>query len=139
MLEFVLHATRSVCLVCKCQKSLPYKRRITSVYLPIWFKICSNDPGLGPIHTGRGMRCTCKLEHFSFDVACLQCGHPHLHQQVPFACVASCVDWAVKCTATFELLSGTKRCVFSGGGGNYRTLQRVTPLLSWFGLGFLSS
>ena len=25
---------------------------------------------------------------FSFDVACVQCGHPHLHQQVPFARVA---------------------------------------------------
>ena len=28
------------------------------------------------------------LEHFSFDVACLQCGCLHSHQQVPFACVA---------------------------------------------------
>ncbi len=37
---------------------------------------------------------------FSFDVACVQCGHPHSQQQVPFARVAlrvahpaSCVDW----------------------------------------------
>ena len=44
----------------------------------------------------------CKLERFSFDVACMQCGHPHSHQQVPFACVmlhvafhVSCVDWAL--------------------------------------------
>ncbi len=36
-----------------------------------------------------------KLEHFSFDVACVQCGYPHSHQQVQFARVAlriaSCV------------------------------------------------
>ena len=30
----------------------------------------------------------CKFERFSFDVACMQCGHPHSHQQVPFACIA---------------------------------------------------
>ena len=29
-----------------------------------------------------------KFECKSFDVACVQCGHPHSHQQVPFACVA---------------------------------------------------
>ncbi len=34
------------------------------------------------------MRRTCKFECFSFDVACVQCGHPHSHQQFPFACVA---------------------------------------------------
>ena len=28
-----------------------------------------------------------KFKHFPFDVACVQCGHPHSHQQVPFACV----------------------------------------------------
>ncbi len=44
-----------------------------------------------------------KFEHFSFDVACVQCGHPHSHQQVPFACIAlhvasvSCVDMAFVC------------------------------------------
>ncbi len=54
----------------------------------------------GPIHTGRGTARVHKLERFSFDVACLQCGHPYSHQQVPFACIAlcvapaSCVDWA---------------------------------------------
>ena len=26
-----------------------------------------------------------KLQCFSFDVACMQCGHPYSHQQVPFA------------------------------------------------------
>ncbi len=26
--------------------------------------------------------------HKSFDVACVQCGHPHSHQQIPFACGA---------------------------------------------------
>ncbi len=53
---------------------------------------------LGPVHTGCGMRRLHKLDCFSFDVACMQCGHPHSCQQVPFACIAlccaSCVDWA---------------------------------------------
>ena len=40
---------------------------------------------LGPIHTGPGTRRVHKFQHFSFDVACVQCGHPHSHQQVPFA------------------------------------------------------
>ncbi len=31
---------------------------------------------------------TRKLDRFSFDVACVQCGYSHSHQQVPFACVA---------------------------------------------------
>ena len=30
----------------------------------------------------------CKLECKSFDVACVQCGHPHSHQLVPFVCIA---------------------------------------------------
>ncbi len=51
----------------------------------------------GPIHTGRGTRCARKLERFSFDVACMQCGHPHSHQQVPFACVALCIASHVLC------------------------------------------
>ncbi len=28
-----------------------------------------------------------KFERKSFDVACVQCGYSHSHQQVPFACV----------------------------------------------------
>ncbi len=43
------------------------------------------------------MRRARKLEHFSFDIACVQCGHPHSHQQVPFACVALCVASRVLC------------------------------------------
>ncbi len=31
---------------------------------------------------------TDQFECKSFDAACEQCGHPHSHQQVPFACVA---------------------------------------------------
>ncbi len=46
----------------------------------------------GPIHTGRGTRCAHKLERFSFDVACVHCGHPHSHQQVPFARVTLMPD-----------------------------------------------
>ena len=42
----------------------------------------------GAIHTGRGTRRARKFECFSFDVACVQCGH-HSHQQVLLACVAS--------------------------------------------------
>ncbi len=37
------------------------------------------DSGL--IHTGRGARRARKFERFSFDIACVQCGH-------------TCVDWA---------------------------------------------
>ena len=28
-----------------------------------------------------------QIRSFSFDVACVQCGHPHSHQQAPFACI----------------------------------------------------
>ena len=31
---------------------------------------------------------TCKFQRKSFDVACVQCGHSHSHEQVPFAYVA---------------------------------------------------
>ena len=51
----------------------------------------------GPIHTGRGTRRARKLECFSFDVACVQCRHPHLHQEVPFARVALHVASRVLC------------------------------------------
>ena len=36
----------------------------------------------------------CKFEHFSFDVACMQCEHSHSYTQVPFLlhCIA-CAVW----------------------------------------------
>ena len=43
------------------------------------------------------MRIQSKFECFSFVVACVQCGHPHSHQQVPFACVALHVVSRVLC------------------------------------------
>ena len=51
----------------------------------------------GPIHTGCGTGHVYKLECFSFDVACVWCGHPHSHQQVPFAWVALRVASRVLC------------------------------------------
>ena len=38
-----------------------------------------------------------KFEHFSFDVACMQCGHPYSYQQVPFVCFALRVTSRVLC------------------------------------------
>ncbi len=51
----------------------------------------------GPIHTGHRKRHVGKLEHFPFDVAWVQCGHPHSHQQVPFPCIALRVASCVLC------------------------------------------
>ncbi len=56
----------------------------------------------GPIHTGRD---ACKLEYFSFDVACVQCGHPHSHRQVPFACIALRVASHVLCGLGLKVLA----------------------------------
>ncbi len=53
--------------------------------------------GCRPIHTGRGTPHAHKLEHFSFDVASVQCGHPHSHRQVPFARVVLCFASRVLC------------------------------------------
>ena len=53
-----------------------------------------------------------KFQHFSFDVACMQCmqcGHPHSHQQVPFACVALGVASRVLCGLDQKLGSFTDR------------------------------
>ena len=41
------------------------------------------EPASGTIHTR-----ACQFARKSFDVACMQCGHPHSPQQVPFPCVA---------------------------------------------------
>ncbi len=43
------------------------------------------------------MQCVRKFECFFFDVASVQCGHPHSHQQVPFACIALRVASRVLC------------------------------------------
>ncbi len=62
----------------KTNKNKLYLQRMSAS----WRKILL----LGPIHTGRiPERRARKFERFSFDVACLQCGHSHSHQQVPFA------------------------------------------------------
>ena len=48
------------------------------------------------------MQCARKFECFSFDVACMQCGHPihinrsHLLASPCASCPASCVDWALR-------------------------------------------
>ena len=61
----------------------------------------TKQDSLSPINTGRRTRHAHKFERFSFDVTCMQCGHSHSHQQVPFACVplvshpVFCVDWAL--------------------------------------------
>ena len=68
-----------------------YPRRCENI---LGFKICvehsriaglTNVKFLGPIHTGRRTRRARKFECFFFNVVCIQCGHPHSHQQVPFA------------------------------------------------------
>ncbi len=56
-------------------------------------------------HRTQGVR---KLECFSFDVACMQCGHPHLHEQVPFARIPLRVASRVLC-----VLGLTSRCTIS--------------------------
>ncbi len=42
---------------------------------------------MGNIRTPHWTRAP-KFERKSFDVACMQCGYSHSHQQVPFTCVA---------------------------------------------------
>ncbi len=59
----------------------------------------SDNSGLGlnvdeNPHWTQAHKFVCK----SFDVACIQCEHSHLQQQVPFACVCACasgVDWVL--------------------------------------------
>ena len=53
--------------------------------------------GQGPMYIWRATRRAHKLECFSFDVAWVQCGHPHSHQQAPFACVVLRVASRVLC------------------------------------------
>ena len=52
-------------------------------------------PRPNPHRTRDATRANWKV--FSFDVACLQCGHPHSHQQVPFAFVALRIASRVLC------------------------------------------
>ena len=44
-----------------------------------------------------------QIKRFSFDIACVQCGHPHSLQQVPFACVALRVASCVLCGLGLKL------------------------------------
>ncbi len=68
------------------------KKRISPKSAKRRLILCAQQPQ----HKGRianeaqscGTRRLCKFECFSFDVAYMQCGHPHSHQQVPFACIA---------------------------------------------------
>ncbi len=57
----------------------------------------SQPPPLGLIHTGRRTWRARKLEHKSFDVACVQYEHSCWQQQVPFACVALCLALRIPC------------------------------------------
>ncbi len=62
------------------------------------------------------MRRTHKLEHFSFDVACVQCGHPHSHQQAPFACVALHVASRILCGLGLKVNKTDEVPHIDGGG-----------------------
>ena len=73
----------------------------------------------GPIHTGHGTRRARKFEHFSFDVACLQCGHSHSHQQVPFACVALHVPSCILCGLGHRLGNSSVRFLERPGVRRY--------------------
>ncbi len=93
----------------------------TNVFNEILLALCLPWHSLsGPIHTGRGTRRARKFQCFSFDVACVQCGHPHSHQQVLFACVmlrvASRVDWASGCSVPFARIT-----VFVANSNNHKT------------------
>ncbi len=59
-----------------------YQRRGRVAWKWVWFVYHVINVGvpLGIIHT----RCARKLEHFSFDVAFVQCEHSYWQQQVPF-------------------------------------------------------
>ncbi len=50
---------------------------------------------------------------FSFDVACMQCGHPNSHQQVPFACMALCVASRVLCGLGLTALKHLLHCLYT--------------------------
>ena len=50
-----------------------------------------------------------QIGSFSFDVACMQCGHPHSHQQVPFACVAMRIASRVLCGLGLNTPTGHAR------------------------------
>ncbi len=51
-----------------------------------------------------------KFQCKSFDVACVQCGHPHSHQQVPFAGVALHVASRVLCGLGLTTVFVVSRC-----------------------------
>ncbi len=74
-----------------------YKNTKQSIQADNWFS--SNQLDLVPkAQSTQDEGCdACKFERFSFDVACVQCGHPHSHRQIPFACVALRITSHVLC------------------------------------------
>ncbi len=81
-----------------------------------------------------------EFQNKSFDIACVQCGHPHSHQQVPFACVAR-----VRPVWMRPKISGITCSVWDKSAGGCRKSARDFPNLQPAGLraptvisGFLS-
>ncbi len=76
-------------------------------------KIQNKMFGLGLIHTGWATRHPCKLERFSFDVACEQCEHSHWQQQVLFAGITpACPVWIRPRSAAENFFSSWSSLVF---------------------------
>ena len=80
------------------------------------------------------MRRVSKFKRFSFDVACVQCGHAHSYQQVQFAClalhVASCLlcGLGLKClnrAVRFTVVLSRHRSPGYLGSKNCQLLQAV--------------
>ena len=71
---------RKQCCHSECKNTV-CSRNTVSPCLVFSVKRLRPHAPLSLTHTGRAR----KLERFSFDLACVQCGHSHSHQQVPFA------------------------------------------------------
>ena len=99
---------------------------------------CQSKSCPGPIHTGRGTRHVCKFKCFSFDVACVQCGHPHSHQQVPFPCIALRIASRILCGLGLKILlrprytaASTLTSALVRFQNNQSTEPRVAFLRNW--------